>query len=451
MRNALSSMSVLCLSIVICFGACGDGSKTKKDGAAKDAPVSLPDSYYPDAGVADLPVWPDTVPADGPIIFTDTVAHDQAVTFDLPVHVDSSSADLGPPPTNDTCASAQLLTWSGTPLSIPVDTSAATDSLDLGSASCTGDVTSGKDVFFQIQLPPGSYDIVLKPSSSDPALYVLSSCSITDCIAGSDNIGTGLDETLSVAPGSTTTYIIGVDAWDPSEAGPSILEITAGAPPPDGGVDGPPPPDSMPIDGPVSPDAPLPTDTGPTPDGPVPADGSTTAPKVVVTEIMADPSASGTVTDTNGEWFELYNAGSAVVNLKDWQITDQPGSSQNKHTIATDVLIQPNQYVVLTRNGSTSVNGGVTSAYTYSSFFLANGPDEIFLYDDKGNLIDKVEYGVSGWPTIPTGASLSLKDVSLDNNVGANWCTETVCWLSTTPCDKGTPGAAAVAATLNCP
>jgi hypothetical protein len=438
MRYALSTMSVLCL--VICVGACGDGGKTKKDGAVRDAPVSLPDTYYPlDAGVQDLPVWPDTAPADAPIIFPDTVSRDQAVTADA----------SGPPPTNDTCASAQVLTWSGSPLSIPVDTRAATDNLDLGSASCTGDVTSGKDVFFEIQLPPGSYDIVLKPASSDMALYVLSGCSITDCIVGSDNIGTGLDEMVSVMPSSTTTYIIGVDAWDPSEAGPCTLEVTAATSPPDGGVDGPPPPDSMPIDGPVSPDAPLPIDTGPAPDGPVPPDGSTTAPKVVVTEIMADPSASGTVTDTNGEWFELYNAGSTTVNLKNWQITDQPGSSQNAHTIGADLLIQPGQYVVLTRNGNTSVNGGVTSAYTYSSFFLANGTDEIFLYDNNGNLIDKVEYGVTGWPAVPTGASLSLKNPSMDNNVGANWCPETACWLSTTPCDKGTPGAAA--GTLNCP
>jgi len=40
-------------------------------------------------------------------------------------------------------------------------------------------------------------------------------------------------------------------------------------------------------------------------------------PRLVITEIMADPAA---VPDERGEWFELYNPGGAPVSLRGWTI-----------------------------------------------------------------------------------------------------------------------------------
>jgi hypothetical protein len=75
--------------------------------------------------------------------------------------------------------------------------------------------------------------------------------------------------------------------------------------------------------------------------------------------------------------------------------------------------------------------------YYGSSWFLANGADEVILLDGSLDEIDRVEY--DGGPLFPdpTGASMALKYPALDNNVGENWCT------STTPFgdgDLGTPG-----------
>ena len=181
-------------------------------------------------------------------------------------------------------------------------------------------------------------------------------------------------------------------------------------------------------------------DSGPTPDGKAadtgtPADGSTAVTGVVITEMMINPKAQ---TDSKAEWFELYNAGTASVSLKGWSITDQAGSSQNKHTITANVLIKPGAYVVLGKYYDKTATGGVTVNYAYgqSVWDLGNGGDEIYLYDAAKKLVDKVAY-TKTW-TIPNGASLSLKDPTLDNSLSKNWCVEKTKWCST--CDMGTPG-----------
>ena len=173
-------------------------------------------------------------------------------------------------------------------------------------------------------------------------------------------------------------------------------------------------------------------DTGPLPDGAASAKG------IVITEMLINPKAVG---DAKGEWFELYNAGTAAVNLHGWTITDKPGSSQNKHTISATggkLMIQPGKYLVLGKSTNTATNGNVPVAYAYgkSTWDLGNGGDEIYLHDASKKLVDKVEYTKS-W-TIPNGASLSLKDPSLGNNSSKNWCAEKTKWCST--CDMGTPG-----------
>ena len=178
-------------------------------------------------------------------------------------------------------------------------------------------------------------------------------------------------------------------------------------------------------------------DAGASPDGAA-KDGGPVAQSVVITEMLINPKA---VTDSKAEWFELYNAGTAAVNLHGWTITDKPGSSQNKHTISATggkLMIQPGKYLVLGKSTNTATNGNVPVAYAYgkSTWDLGNGGDEIYLHDASKKLVDKVEYTKS-W-TIPNGATLSLKDPSLGNNSSKNWCAEKTKWCST--CDMGTPG-----------
>ena len=178
-------------------------------------------------------------------------------------------------------------------------------------------------------------------------------------------------------------------------------------------------------------------DAGPAPDGAA-KDGAPVAQGVVITEMMINSKVAA---DSNGEWFELYHAGTAAVNLHGWTITDKPGSSQNKHTISATggkLMIQPGKYLVLGKSTDTTSNGNVSVAYAYgkSTWDLGNSGDEIYLYDAAKKLVDKVAY-TSSW-TIPNGATLSLKDPSLDNSNSKNWCAEKTKWCST--CDMGTPG-----------
>jgi predicted amidohydrolase len=154
-------------------------------------------------------------------------------------------------------------------------------------------------------------------------------------------------------------------------------------------------------------------------------------PKVVITELMMNPSA---VADAKGEWIELYNAGSTAVDLGGWTVRDgTPGMADMLSTHS----LGPGQYVVIGSSTNKAENGGVTIVSAWNSFGLANTSSKVQLHDAAGTLVDEVSYG-SGWP-LPTGASISLKSPGLDNSQAANWCAEKTAWSGSAG-DKGTPG-----------
>lgn len=173
------------------------------------------------------------------------------------------------------------------------------------------------------------------------------------------------------------------------------------------------------------------TATLPSGDKGTPGDGPDAIQILVVTEIMQNPNA---VSDTQGEWIEVFNPGGSAVNMNGWTILDDGSDS---HTIGSDVIVNPSSYAVLGRDASLASNGGVTVNYQYSSFLLSNSADEVILRRPDGTIADEVRYtGSSPWPD-PTGASMALNAAALDNSIGGNWAT------STTPMgngDLGTPG-----------
>ena len=151
---------------------------------------------------------------------------------------------------------------------------------------------------------------------------------------------------------------------------------------------------------------------------------------VEITEIMADPSE---LSDSNGEWFEVYNPSSTAFDLNGCKIRD---NGSNSHTIATPVIVPPMGYAVLATNAISL--SSVTVAYDYSSLTLNNTSDAIII-ECNGAEIDRVEYdSAKGFPAVASGASMQLNAVGLDNNVGANWSVSTQTWVGST--DKGTPG-----------
>lgn len=123
--------------------------------------------------------------------------------------------------------------------------------------------------------------------------------------------------------------------------------------------------------------------------------------ELLISEVMANPSA---VSDSNGEWFELFNSSTSTIDLNGITISDD---GANSHTISASdpLLIEPGTYFVLGNNGDTSVNGGYIADYVYSGFNLINSSDQIVLTEDNFE-IARLDY--SGTPFGVAGISAEL-------------------------------------------
>ncbi len=153
---------------------------------------------------------------------------------------------------------------------------------------------------------------------------------------------------------------------------------------------------------------------------------------IVITEIMQNPYV---LLDANGEWFEIHNTGPDAVDMTGWTIRDDGIDSH----VITSLVVGPGEYAVLGVDAAAMAGQGVTLAYQYSGFTLANGDDEVVLLNVALTEIDRIMYdGGPVWPD-PNGASMMWDETSGDNNVGANWAASTAVFGGG---DMGTPGAA---------
>ena len=155
---------------------------------------------------------------------------------------------------------------------------------------------------------------------------------------------------------------------------------------------------------------------------------------IVITEIMVNPAA---VSDSYGEWFEIYNNDTISIDLAGWRIADSEDDLHEIQTISIELYINPGDYLVLGRNVDNTVNGGYTADYGYSSFQLSNSEDEIFLVDNENRIVDEIEYN-SSFP-YSSGASMYLRNIDYDNNVDTSWAMSDMEYGLG---DLGTPGRA---------
>ena len=152
---------------------------------------------------------------------------------------------------------------------------------------------------------------------------------------------------------------------------------------------------------------------------------------VIITEIMNNPSS---VSDEQGEWFEIYNDGTTMISFMGWTIS---GNNTEQYTFTEELVILPGEYIVLGVNSDSSSNGGINISHQYNNIILNDTSDALLLIDNIGTTHDSV-----GWDngiTFPQGegASMSLLGLGLDNSVGSNWA------LSDLPIgngDFGSPG-----------
>ena len=157
---------------------------------------------------------------------------------------------------------------------------------------------------------------------------------------------------------------------------------------------------------------------------------------LVITEIMVNPDAVG---DGAGEWFEVYNNTSDLVDLDGLEIFDTSESSPGDEvTVSGRVPVASGGYAVMGRHSSR--NGGVTLDYAYGTDHTFHAYDELFLANSGGTLDSVVWDNGLTFPD-PTGASISLDSTALnttDNDDGSKWCAAT---SSFGDGDLGTPGA----------
>ena len=129
---------------------------------------------------------------------------------------------------------------------------------------------------------------------------------------------------------------------------------------------------------------------------------------LVISEVMANPAS---VSDTAGEWFEVFNLSNDSLIIDGLLISDN-GSNQHLVDTGNSILINPDEYFVFGRNADSSLNGGYTANYVFSNFTLSNTIDAIILaFGDTE--ITRLEYE-SGFGV--AGNSMELFDLPSSND-----------------------------------
>ena len=155
---------------------------------------------------------------------------------------------------------------------------------------------------------------------------------------------------------------------------------------------------------------------------------------LIITELMQNPAS---VSDSNGEWFEIYNKTSEDINLLGLVLTDPADSV----TVDQVVYIPAGGYAVLGNNADINTNGGVAVDYEYSSLSLNNSGDQFLSIGNASGDLDVVTWGDSLSMYAPNGSSMTLSIDAYsdtDNDDKLYWC-ESVTSMSSG--DNGTPGA----------
>jgi hypothetical protein len=169
---------------------------------------------------------------------------------------------------------------------------------------------------------------------------------------------------------------------------------------------------------------------------PVNPDGTLNPGDLLITEIMYDPVS---LTDTYGEWFEIYNNTGHPVNLLHLVITK---SGTDRHIITAPITLASHGYQVFAR-ADTAV---AVDKYVYGTSITLNNTGAILALPNygtdgtNGTEICSVDYGEEGFPS-GSGASISLNPEAMnvqEEPLGASWCVSSSVYSTG---DLGTPGA----------
>ncbi len=153
------------------------------------------------------------------------------------------------------------------------------------------------------------------------------------------------------------------------------------------------------------------------------ADEATDVVSFVVSEVSPSSSGNGTY---GGDWFELTNTGTSVVNIDGWKVDDNSNGSPSTAQIALNGVtnIFPGQSVVFVEGtaataaaftaawfGTTPPTGFAIGTYSGSGIGFSTGGDAVNVFNTLGERVTGVAFGAA-----TTG-------VSFDNTVGVGSAT----------------------------
>jgi hypothetical protein len=154
---------------------------------------------------------------------------------------------------------------------------------------------------------------------------------------------------------------------------------------------------------------------------------------LVINEFMANPRA---VSDTDGEWFEVFVA--RDVDLNGLQVGRVPGVVDLTLPEGECRRAVAGTHLLFARKADPLVNGGLPQVDVLIGFSLVNTGGSLFVGLD-GVVLDGITWASSG-----DGVATSLNpdfQNPLDNDQASSWCPAATEYGQGTPPDKGTPGA----------
>ncbi|MCW5314447.1 DUF11 domain-containing protein [Nostoc sp. KVJ3] len=151
--------------------------------------------------------------------------------------------------------------------------------------------------------------------------------------------------------------------------------------------------------------------------------------KVIINEVLY--SETGTATNTNDEFIELYNPSSSSVDLSGFKLADGHLTANDTDNTNGFTYIFPNgttlqsgKYAVIwigDNNANHQATGAAFQAWLGQTPKLNNSGDDIWLYDNNDKIIDYMAYGSGGEINTPPASILNLWDNTYQSSLaGAN-------------------------------
>jgi hypothetical protein len=158
--------------------------------------------------------------------------------------------------------------------------------------------------------------------------------------------------------------------------------------------------------------------------------------QLVISEIMID---TATITDDEGEWFELYNPSATVTyDLQGCTLT----GTNAFNVVDQSLIITPGAFITLAR-ATDETTVGFPLNYSYGptiKFANEGGSLTVACGPSAATIIDTVSYTID---EVVKGRSFSLSPAHYDatqNDTPANWCPGAVVYRTTGPTtDYGSP------------